>query len=550
MRTSRLAPMTLAVALLLAYQHGPSRLTGEDKPAAKAGADHELHIVGIHEGFTRSDGKVHGGKALVNVKRPGKGVTLVLTAYNSITWEVTADPGTRLEHVILAGYHQQVVKGVPNNAQVTKGFREEGGGDFPFYASKLDSPQFRGLIEALDRAKRFKKAASFHGAYSAKPGEPIVVDRVQDDPRLSIDWPTPGPLGDLPRLTFKAAHLTSGKYGHETALAFGDFTLNGPKMDSLKPAPKGVARMTYDPDGKKCYGVADAGHTIVEFDPGSLAVKKLKMGLEVPRLNTPSDLTFDTKRKRLLVNATSCIYAYTPATGKWEVLADEFRASAMVYHPREDVLYALQKEYEAPPSLVKLNPEGAVLGKTKLEGPIVPGTLPRGPGISGVQLVHSNGHLVLVVWPGGLHQHSEEGPSPNKYIYLVDPATGKARLTWKDPPGAAEEKGAEAERTLRLKARDVQIHPVEVSLITLSFTVSVRSKNAPIDAYLVPQEEAAKAAAALAAGKPPSGFVAAVQGVEDEASFTVSLKGKQPLSLVVRNTAGVATEASVTVTAR
>src|SRR5262245_35417542 len=99
MRVSRTVPLLLVGFLgpgCLA--DGASPLPG---PAAEAKAERELHVVGLYEGFTKSGGKVHGGKALVSVKRPGKQVTLVLAAYNSVTWEVSADPDTRLEKVIL-----------------------------------------------------------------------------------------------------------------------------------------------------------------------------------------------------------------------------------------------------------------------------------------------------------------------------------------------------------------------------------------------------------------------------------------------------------------
>ena len=548
MRCHRLASLSFALAFLLMTQPGPSRLTAEDKSVAKASADQELHIVGLYEGFTRSDGKVHGHKALVNVKRPGKRVTLVLSGHTPLTWEITVEPGTQLEKVILAGSTRQAVKGVPKNAQVTEGFREGRGGNFPFAAYKIDSVAFRVLIEALQRETGHRRAASFHGAYDAKAEVPVVIDRVQDDARLSAEWPIPSPLGDLPRLTFKAGHITPGAHRHDSTTAHGDFTLNGPRKDTLKPTPRGVGRIAFDPAGKKYYGLA--GSEVVEFEPGKREVKKIPVSLDVPPLSWPSDVVFDTKRQRLLLIASGCLYSYTPATGNWAVLADGFRALAIAYHPKEDVLYGLVAAHEAPPSLVKFNAEGAVLNSTKLEGPLPPGGISYGPVTAGFQLVHANGWLVLLMSPDGRFRSEEDVAQPRRYIYLIDPASGKARLTWKDPPGAAEEKGAEAERPLRLKAREVQIRPVEVALITPNFTVTIRSKSAPVDAYLVPEEEAAKAAAGLASGKPPMGFVAAVQGVEDEASFTVSLKGKQPLSLVVRNTAARPTEATVTVTSR
>src|SRR5262245_35988779 len=243
MRVCRRVPLFLVLLLSI------TRLPGTGPRAAdRQETSRELHVVGLYEGFTKTDRKVHGGKALVTVQRPGKRVTLVLTAYDSVTWEVTAGPSTQVEEVFLCGYHRQAVKGLPKGVKVVEAFREDRKGDLSlaFYTYRLDSPQFRALAEALHR-KTGLKVSSFYGNYRAKLEEPIVVERVQDEPRLSPDWPTPTPLAELPRLTFKALHFTPGKFGHQLQVAYGDFTLNGPKVDSLKPAPKGVWRMTYDP---------------------------------------------------------------------------------------------------------------------------------------------------------------------------------------------------------------------------------------------------------------------------------------------------------------
>src|SRR5262249_39846977 len=108
-----------AFALVLATS--PQTLWGlpDDKPKGeqpakeKDKADRELHVVGICEGFTESGGKIHGGKALVTVNRPGKQVTLVLLTSDPVTWEVTLGKDTKLEKVILGGGGRSVVKGLP-----------------------------------------------------------------------------------------------------------------------------------------------------------------------------------------------------------------------------------------------------------------------------------------------------------------------------------------------------------------------------------------------------------------------------------------------------
>src|SRR5687768_5900144 len=86
-----------ALALILAPTPA---LPADDAPETGT----ELHVVGIYEGFTETGGQVHGPKALVEVMRPGKSVTLVLTSHTPVTWHVTLGPKTGLERVVLGGH--------------------------------------------------------------------------------------------------------------------------------------------------------------------------------------------------------------------------------------------------------------------------------------------------------------------------------------------------------------------------------------------------------------------------------------------------------------
>jgi hypothetical protein len=76
--------------LVLGCANGSAWSAGQDasktqgeRVARTDGGGRELHVVGIHVGFQKSDGKIHGGKAVVRISRPGKRVTLALSAYNS-----------------------------------------------------------------------------------------------------------------------------------------------------------------------------------------------------------------------------------------------------------------------------------------------------------------------------------------------------------------------------------------------------------------------------------------------------------------------------------
>lgn len=420
----------LAIALLSA---GALSLGAQQQPAdSKAESNEELHIVGVYEGFVKTGDKIHGEKVLVEVNRPGKLVTLVFSSYNQATWEVTVKPETKIAKVILAGYHQQAVKGLPDKVEVIAAYYENNenkGTRYLTHVYKRDSPEYRALVTDLQRFTPLK-VSSFHGAYAAKRESPIVIDRIVSDPKLSADYPTPTPLDQLPKLQFQAVHYTPGSHPHMMSAAFGDFTLAGPKMESLRPLPRDINKLAYDPARKQHYGLS--GHDAHEVDLEKQRATKMNLGLDVPRLSWPKGLTFDTKRDRLLLMG-NYIYSYAPATRTWSVLAEVGRGGelrGLVYHDRDDCLYAVGQSHgdEARPFLYKFNDKGAVLAGTRLPDVILPGMLGR-EGIFGkIQLVAADKYLVLMITP---ESHGDHGRDRVARMFLIDPTDNKAWLTWR-----------------------------------------------------------------------------------------------------------------------
>src|SRR5262245_24786810 len=358
---------------------------GDDKPKAdelapkqEQAAGRELHVVGIYEGYTKTDGKIHGGKAQVSVSRPGKLVTLVLVAYDPVTWEITTSKDTRIEKVILGGSHKTAVKGIAADVAVVEAFRESNKPALAFFSYSVNSPAFHALAEAIDTMTG-QKIASFNGQYQAESGKPLVVDALQNDERLSADYPQPVPARTLPKLTFTAHHFVSGRRPFDEFRSFGEFALSGPTINSLKPLPDRVGRITYDPVGKKHYGISD--HALALIDMDKKTVTKIDMGLHVPKMSWPAAITFDTKRERVLVTTSTngYLFAYYPKTQKWEVLADKLDAPALTYHPQDDALYGVRGNGDG--ELFQLNENGALIKSAKLDCPILPAMLKLGPGV-------------------------------------------------------------------------------------------------------------------------------------------------------------------------
>jgi hypothetical protein len=390
----------------------------------------ELHVVCLYEGVERTGAEIHGGRAVVTVNRPGAKVILALVSYDSITWEVKATPETAIEKVILGGYYKQALKGKPAKTVVVEAWRDEGRREGLSYGGyKIDSMRFRGLVHELGKFSKLP-VSSFYGTYRYDHDKPIVIDKVQDDPRLSADYPKPTPLAELPDLLFTAVHVMGDRRGIVSKASIGDFTLAGPQTDTLKPLPAGVKRLAFDAAAKKHYGLGM--HEVVEVDLKTGKATKMDMGLDVPRMSWPQDVTFDSKRKRLMV-AANYLYSLDVTDGTWSALAERPGISALAYHPKHDTYYGLtftHGEDGDPAILRELNAEGAVLKETKLGEPIVPGMLGRQHlPLNTTQMIAVDEYLVLI---GSPSEFGSESPQPPvEYMFLVEPKTGKVWLTSK-----------------------------------------------------------------------------------------------------------------------
>jgi len=402
-------------------------------PAVKAPpVRSEVHVVSIYEGAKDPAG---GGVRLaaVMVDRPDVEVTLVLNAYDPVSWDVTATPKTKIKKVILAGYHRQAAV-VPQNAPIDPMFHESREGKpYLYFPYKMDSARFRPVAQALKELTG-QEVRSFRGAYQFDPTNPLTVDSVQDDSRLASDYPKPTPAGELPKVKFQATHLTpAGRF--DVAASFGDFTQAGPVRDSLKPLPKDIRRLAFDPKGKKYYGLTMHEVHEVDFDKKT----STKMDLGLLKLSWPKAITFDTKANRLLVVASKAIFEYDPATENWKLLADFPRGIDLVglaYHEKNNTLYGLGKEFAGEddsrrPTLYELNAKGAFVKATELPAPMFPGLIGRGPD-HGIQLVSAGTHLSVIV--GGASPRDSDGkPAKSEsFLFLIDPASEKVTLGWKE----------------------------------------------------------------------------------------------------------------------
>lgn len=150
--------------------------------AAPALAEPEVHIVGIYEGFDRSNGQIHGPKARVLLDRPGAEVVLVLSSYEATLWEVTLGEGTMMPSVVLSQLMDDrqgevVINGERLDAPIRM--------DVPL-AYQPEGRDFRALVAQVPDLFGVERMASFTGDYGAGE-EPFQIADVVDDPRYGID---------------------------------------------------------------------------------------------------------------------------------------------------------------------------------------------------------------------------------------------------------------------------------------------------------------------------------------------------------------------------
>src|SRR5690606_24613872 len=168
-------------------------------------------------------------------------------------------------------------------------------------------------------------------------------------------------------------------------------TIRGPVEKSLKPFPEDVQPIAYDSVNKTYYGISR--HGVVQVDMETKKVKPLELGLDVPRLSWPCEITFDSKRNRVILGSSGgggYLYAYSPAKNEWSVISKRPRSlDAFVYSPDDDYLYGVLFEHTEAgpaPSLAKVNAEGALVSRVPLGPLIEPGSLNSGPGVTTTQV--------------------------------------------------------------------------------------------------------------------------------------------------------------------
>jgi len=389
--------------------------------------DRELHVVGVYTGTAPGGGVSHNneqGDAAVIVNRPGKRVTLVLSAYEPVVWHLTVGNATVVDRIILGGYYRQRVEGVGSEVEIIDATFPNNPGNYLYVGYSLDCPDVYRAFEKI-RAMTGLEISTFHGGYLAPYPEPFVIDTVQDDPRLRANYPVPVPASQLPNLQFQLSFSQRGSGEVFTRR----YTLAGPQEDSrLLPAIRvirdGGTRYYYGLNWHEPFRVDIQTHTEQAFEPPAT----------LPELSWPWGLTYDPQRNRILLSSfggDGYLYGYAPNTEQWSLVRnmDNRDVDSLEYHAANDSLYGLTVFGGdcGSPSVMKFTPGGEFQSQFRIDLQAYGLSL----GTHTTELVSVGEYLVLLLEPShpGNYEQSESR------IYVIDPRSGQSWLTYRSRGG-------------------------------------------------------------------------------------------------------------------
>jgi hypothetical protein len=382
--------------------------------AKPAFAERELHVVGVYEG-------TGGGTAgKITVDRPGQSVTLFLSSYDSVTWQLTATPNTTIERVFLQGYYEQNVAGLPGGStrlpQFIRGWHRIP--DRRLLCRFVEIPALHSGRQPDDWAGD----RQLHGAYQA-PAEPFLIDAVQDDPRLSFANPRPVPPEELPDVRYQFATWQGSQ-----PVKVEEFTLS---EEGGLAALRNYIRLSPDAAKQFYYG-GDDGLTKVGASTGNS--EHIPLPEYAQREGWQMGTAFDTLRSRGLVVTLSgegFTYAYNPANGQWSTAFSMQNRDfdCLEYHAASDTLWGVTVSHEDSvyAKLVGVKAADGSLAK-EIQLPIFPFDIDFSD--HRAEVVSTGEYLVLLFQP---RQNFYTGARsiPESRIYLVDPRNGQLWLTYR-----------------------------------------------------------------------------------------------------------------------
>lgn len=389
--------------------------------AATAGSslkadDRELHVIGIYQAGDSTSNHSEG-VASVEVNRPGKSVTLLLSSYEPVLWQIHVDAGTIIEKIIATGYYRQRVQGIGSDVSLVTQSYDEGTG-YLYIGSTIDSAEFLSSVPKI-HALTGLEISSFHGGYSQASSSTFLIDSTQDDARLRSDYPQPVPIEQLPDLHFELS------FQRDNGVVTQSYTLAGPQ-NSRFLLPSGM-RVISDAGKRFYYGGEQ--QRVIRIDTLTGTVEEIPAQLTAPE-GWPMGTAFDSSRNRILVvnlSGEGGLYGYSAVEDRWSFLASMQNRDfdSIEYRAADDSLYVVGLTHDSAPVVHQLRADGTYVG-TVATLPMQPFNIEPGGARSEIVAVGDH-YLVVLLGPQSWYNHD-----PADYrMYLIDLRNGQVQLTYR-----------------------------------------------------------------------------------------------------------------------
>jgi hypothetical protein len=139
-----------------------------------------------------------------------------------------------------------------------------------------------------------------------------------------------------------------------------------------------------------------------------------------------------------------------------------------------------------------------------------------------------NTHLDTAYEPGKESHHT--GASHDMTLFS---ALFIALVNGFAPPPADNKPRFDVTKEVRIDSSEIRAFAIDGAVENYHLTVIVRSKGSPVAVYLVSTKDSEKAIQILSNGKVLSTFLVCLQGVEEEVSFSVLVKSKAEVAILI-----------------
>lgn len=390
----------------------------------------EVHWVGIYEASNDSPGPVD-----VQVTYSGAPIILVLSAYDRVLWKVSVEKNVQLKKVVVSGFHEQRVQGLPDSVQVQHLWRGRPDAK-PFYAYTFKESNARQAAETIQEITK-RPVTTLLGSYRGEgfrfvvgPGNPEwrnqhIIARMRPLHEAATEDERRLARLAAQQVQFNGLHVSGGQgpFRSGAKASWGPFTGNGPLINKHVKLPRLYGHFVVDEKAKKWYAIH--GPVVVELDKETGKPTPLpKLPFELPKFSHPCGLTLDKKRNRLLIctlGGKGHLYSFDLAGQKWSLVGsmNDDDAVALAWSSFEDCLYAVARNSRRGnrPLLLRMSTGGVVTREVPL-GPEIPSLryMPK------CQLIPHQETMILLA-PGESGSGASRFPT---HSYLINSLTGEA----------------------------------------------------------------------------------------------------------------------------